>query len=180
MEALMLKLCACRGIIAVFTALAVLRGVVFAEPITLSDYRWANRLLIICDLQYPVHASRWTAAMTEVLAADPLNERRLRLGVIGAQNWRLLAPPYHQSVPPHTKSCATEACDGPYAQNDRRQLITRLRCTPDAVVFGLIGLDGGLKTQWRADAPPSPDTLFAVIDAKPMRLEEIRAQNQRE
>ena len=48
----------------------------------------------------------------------------------------------------------------------------RARFAPDGFAVILVGLDGGEK--FRADAPVDPEVLHGLIDAMPMRREEMR------
>lgn len=67
---------------------------------------------------------------------------------------------------------------GPAPKVDPAAVRARLGVPPDAPFAAvLIGKDGGVK--WRAEAPVAPAAVFGVIDAMPMRQNEMRRDESR-
>jgi len=103
--------------------------------------------------------------------ADESDEKTQRLkadlekrGFIPYDENRLVLLPYKHDC---------EDCAPVSSENHRRQIANRLRCGEGDQVTALIGLDGEIKQTWR-DQVPSAETVFALIDAMPMRQQELQ------
>ncbi|AEE53012.1 DUF4174 domain-containing protein [Haliscomenobacter hydrossis] len=112
----------------------------------LAKYQWKNRLLLLfAPNSGDTALNRQLTLMQEYEAS--LNERDVKILVI---------------FPTGSKDCAAEDCQGLY--ND-------YQIDPHTFSALLIGKDGTEKL--RSKTAISPTALFSVIDAMPMRREEL-------
>jgi hypothetical protein len=72
---------------------------------------------------------------------------------------------------------AVATTGGPECTSDAQALRTRYGIAADRFCILLIGKDGGVKL--RSDEPVPAESLFALIDAMPMRRQEMRERDSR-
>ncbi|MEM6652307.1 MAG: DUF4174 domain-containing protein [Pseudomonadota bacterium] len=130
-----------------------------ADPavVTLADVQWRHRLLVACDLSASDASLDQLAPVYQMIEADA-GERKLRALVITKAEARLGSTASEMSA---------------LSQNSRGDLIQQLDCQPGTPTFAVIGLDGGVKQRWHG-AAPTPQAVFDLIDAMPMRVREMR------
>ncbi|MGB3778219.1 MAG: DUF4174 domain-containing protein [Tunicatimonas sp.] len=117
----------------------------------LSEYRWKNRLILLFSPRpdNPLYQQQYNLFRAD---QPSLDERDLLI-------FRVLP----DRVVSETDTAGTERA---------ARLRERYRVDENAFVFILIGKDGSEKM--RSDAVVSRDELYALIDAMPMRREEMR------
>lgn len=103
-------------------------------------------------------------------AAGRLGEKLANSAFVPLDEDQLALFPYR----PDCDGCAAE-----YGERHRQQIANRLNCNAGDEVTALIGLDGDIKQTWR-DEVPEPAEVFALIDAMPMRLQELQAERAEE
>ncbi len=149
-----------------------------AEPVRLSDFKWQNRLLVACDMvssERPPSDRKFTMQIAKIALADTDRSRRLAIVNIGASSWNVtIDAPDHLSSGYSTLDFICPDCGYEFSENHRQQIANRLRCGEGDQVTALIGLDGEIKQTWR-DQVPSAETVFALIDAMPMRQQELQS-----
>ena len=153
---------------------------VSAQPVTLGDFQWQNRLLIACDLDpEAIHPSRKRFATTAARIAlqdfaETDGARKLALINLGANSWNVLVD--GRAFPPAELASLDYICpdcEYEYSEAERVTIADRLACRAGDQMLALIGLDGQIKQTWR-DAVPPADDVFALIDAMPMRQLELQ------
>jgi len=141
----------------------------FAEaPDPLEDATWNNRLLIVCEESRgqgdpPIISAQYDEASWDW---GGYLDRKLILVWLtpdDAMSWNPVPNPDPNKVATLMMRFHAE---------DKTQLIPRTDCVTGRSHVSLIGLDGEIKRVWE-DAV-SNDDLFALIDAMPMRAEELR------
>ncbi|MEL6830176.1 MAG: DUF4174 domain-containing protein [Pseudomonadota bacterium] len=162
-----------------------------AESQILSGFEWKNRPLVVCDLKSNLKGIDETEMTDdfeqpefdyvnsgiEIFAKDQ-SDRKLALVIIARKTWMTRewgpegGPDTSSEAGPITvlASSGIRKEDGEF---ERLAIARRVGCEPGDQMMALIGLDGGLKQSWR-DAPPKPAEVFALIDAMPMRRQELR------
>lgn len=149
-----------------------------AEPVQLSDFMWKNRLLVGCDMvnsERHVRHHDLTLRVFKIALADAERSRKLAIVTVGTSSWSVAvdAPDYlsdgYSALSFICPDCAYE-----FTELERRQIADRLRCSEGDQVMALIGLDGNIKRVWR-DEMPDAETVFALIDAMPMRQRELQS-----
>jgi hypothetical protein len=120
----------------------------------LSNYRWKNRLLLIFD---SAKHSQQCISQIELLGAldGEFKERKLLVFLITNEGCRQL----------NKEEVTTEKCT----------ILRTLKS--DVAIFSvqLVGLDGGIK--FSRNKPVTREELFVLIDAMPMRKNEINQQH---
>lgn len=110
----------------------------------------------------PLAAQRWRARTLVVSAPSA--------GDAGLKAQRAALGPVRDGLAERHLVVMEAVGPGPEASALRK----RLNLPPDSFRAVLIGKDGGTKLV--SEAPIPPQTLFAAIDAMPMRQEEMRAR----
>ena len=132
-----------------------------ADPVRLQDFHWQNRLIVDCDLTTRGPITGAARDVFDIVTDDEDNVRRLAVVQIVSESGAIF---FVQDL--GVESLALES-------EDRDRMMSLLNCGDGERVIGLIGLDGGVKHVWRDDIP-SVDEVYALIDAMPMRLQEMR------
>ena len=132
-----------------------------ADPVKFQDFRWQNRFIVDCDLRDDDADRKPGGGFFGIFAADEDNERRLALLVMSPEDWMIL------------RGQDDERERIRFDQDERARMMSLLNCSDGERVIGLIGLDGGVKRVWRDDIP-SVEEIYALIDAMPMRVQEMR------
>lgn len=148
-----------------------------AEPVRLSDFKWKNRLLIGCDRvnseRHPRHR-KLAIDLVKIALADTDRSRKLAIVNVDTSSWSVLVDaPEHLSTGYTSLDYICPDCGYAFPEDHRRQIVNRLVCAEGDQVTALIGLDGQIKQAWRNE-PPSADQVFALIDAMPMRQQELQ------
>ncbi|MEO0607093.1 MAG: DUF4174 domain-containing protein [Pseudomonadota bacterium] len=161
-----------------------------AESRVLSGFEWKNRPLIVCDLKSNLNAidlSEITDGFRhpaidymmlgiKIFARDRA-DRDLVLIIIDRETWRIRewGPADGNNAwggePVSILSSSGLGTDD--GEAERLAIAKKVACDPGEQMMALIGLDGDVKQIWR-DAPPTPAEVFALIDAMPMRQNELR------
>lgn len=166
-----------------------------ADPVHLSQFKWENRLLVGCDLrERGPREVGLLGDLSAILHEDQDMSRKLAMVLILPESWRVWGQT--QSRDPkivaafeamgkkiNDKSVGLSAidricpdCGYEFKEKQRDAIARRLNCRAGEQVTALIGLDGGIKATWRNEVP-SHGEVFALIDAMPMRAEELRNQD---
>ena len=127
-------------------------GAAMSQPLQsadLSPYRWQNRLLLVFA---PSPENEAYGEQTHLLGGETaaLEDRDLLVFHLFGNSQGL------ESASPEVAAALRE----------------RYNVAEDAFAVVLIGKDGGEKERYRA--PVTPETLYSVIDAMPMRRREMR------
>ncbi|MEO1553582.1 MAG: DUF4174 domain-containing protein [Pseudomonadota bacterium] len=162
-----------------------------AESQILSGFEWTNRPLVVCDLKSNLNAIDVTELTDdfghpefdyinsgiEIFAKDR-SDRKLALVIIDRKNW--MTREWDPEGGPDTSSeagpitvLASSGLGKDDGEAERLAIAKKIGCAPGDQMIALIGLDGGVKQSWR-DQVPKPAEVFALIDAMPMRLQELR------
>lgn len=135
--------------------MAMAAAIARADP--LGDLTWDKRVLVVLTAGDGAALDQQAALFKDV--GNGFSERDMVVfAIVGAHRIRPLFGP-----PPKVDPAAVRA-----------RLDVPLEA-PFAAV--LIGKDGGVK--WRAEAPVTPAAVFGVIDAMPMRQNEMRRDESR-
>ncbi len=128
----------------------------------LEEVRWQNRLFVRCDGQV-TDIERKSDALRADFADRDIAEIYLADGFV------------MEALTPETASMPN-AFANMRSLNEPNQAAIKALAQCDAEHrFALIGKDGLLKKRWKTQ--PSADKLFAIIDAMPMRQEEMRSNS---
>lgn len=148
-----------------------------AEPVELSDFHWKNRLIVACDLtgsQVADRDHRFVMTAARIVLDDIDGDRRLAFVNVSEKTWSVMVDsPDDLSAGISTQNYICPDCDYDYTEAHRQEIARRLACRSDDQVVALIGLDGEIKATWR-DQVPSSAEVYALIDAMPMRVQELR------
>ena len=132
-----------------------------ADPVRLQDFQWKKRLIVDCDLRGDKGDEKNAESLLRILQDDEDNLRRLALVEVSPERWVVI----------FAKADGQEAMK--IDEQDRDRFVSLIQCDAGQRVIALIGLDGGVKQIWR-DEMPSSEAVYALIDAMPMRLQEMR------
>ena len=141
-------------------AFVMLLSAAMADP--LDRYRWSARPLVVFT---PAWDDARFGALNAGLDEDGFAERDMLRVVVSPRS----EPPDEAITHARLRANAGGTGEGPGSGTALR---ARFGVAPDAFAIILVGLDGGEKARWTA--PPAPGEIFAVIDAMPMRLREMR------
>ncbi len=130
-----------------FTFLSVLMTM-GATSQELKDYRWKNRILLLCEKDKALVQSEKQVRAFEAFPKE-LEERKLviliyRNGILMDKDFKILKNNVYS------------------LENKGFQKVL------------LIGLDGGVK--WEGELPVKPDKIFEIIDSMPMRRAEMKGR----
>ena len=129
---------------------------------TPSDLLWKKRILVLCDLPEGAVGAAFFDTMVKRLDTSGLEDRELFL--VHA----LQKPALEFWVPFQTHQDSAALNDS--ASHDAYTKLAR--CRPGVTELVLIGKDGGLKQRWKT--APTDETIYNLIDAMPMRMQEMR------
>lgn len=119
--------------------------------------------------QDPLSTLRWESRVLLIFAEDPADAARqnaiLATSVVGLRD---------RAVTVFVINAGVVTRDG-QADTTAPASFQGYRTSAAGFEAVLIGLDGGLKQRWTDPVPAK--TLFAVIDAMPMRRQELRQQS---
>ena len=139
-----------------------------AGPNPLASYRWANRPLVAIAPPGDERPGRHTTAMLRDV--DALSDRDMVL--LSAVGMRLTVPFGEPPRPRPMDNLMPDTRRILSFEDMTRRLRLCFGVAPDTFAVILVGLDGREKARW--SGPPAPDEVFALIDAMPMRLRELR------
>ena len=126
------------------------------------DVLWKKRILVLCDLTAGDAAARFMDRMANRLDPAGLKDRDLFLVHVKQK------PALEVWVPSEAEQ-APRAFSDPAAHGAYVKLA---KCQAHKTQLVLIGKDGGVKQRWTD--PPAKKDIYNLIDAMPMRMQELR------
>ena len=130
----------------------------------LADAQWEHRLLAICGAQSAALGSELQLSQFAEIDWSGYLERKLL--VVGVSS-DAVSVAYIERLPNGDTFPGVVKF---YEHKDLR-LVRAANCESGEPSLSLIGLDGGVKEKWYEPVPN--DELFAIIDAMPMRAQEM-------